>query len=102
MNIKQTRVSDLVNSFESELEKHGYSADSFRRYRKVFKELIEFTEGGLYSQKICTEFLVDRFERAGGFFIAGESSKNQMYYLRAIRSLTDFYNFGTIFRRKDI
>lgn len=102
MIIKQTKVSDLIQSFEKELEKHGYSEDSFRRYRKVFRELIEFTEDGPYSQKICTDFLVDRLERAGGFFTAGESSKNQMYYLRAIRSLSDFYNFGTIFRRKDI
>ena len=46
--------------------------------------------------------MVDRLEKAGGFFEAGESSKNQMYYLRTIRSLTDYFNFGTIFRRKDI
>jgi integrase len=102
MNINQTKVSDLIHSFENELKKHGYGEDSFRRYRKVFRELIEFTEDGPYSQKICTDFLVDRLERAGGFFTAGESSKNQMYYLRAIRSLADFFNFGTIFRRKDI
>jgi site-specific recombinase XerD len=102
MIIKQTKVSELIFAFEGELEKYGYSEDSFRRYRKVFRELIDFTEDGLYSQKICTDFLVDRLERAGGFFSAGESSKNQMYYLRAIRSLADYFNFGTIFRRKDI
>jgi site-specific recombinase XerD len=102
MTIKQTKVSDLIHSFENELKKHGYSEDSFRRYGKVFRELIDFTEDGLYSQKICTDFLVDRLEQAGGFFIAGESSKSQMYYLRAIRSLADFFNFGAIFRRKDI
>jgi len=99
---KQLRVSDLVHSFELELRKHGYSDDSLRRYRKVFRELVAFTDDSIFSQKVCTDFLVDRLERAGGFFEAGESSKNQMYYLRTIRSLTDYFNFGTIFRRKDI
>jgi len=102
MIIKQPKVSELIQSFENEMEKHGYSEDSFRRYRKVFSELIEFTEDGLYSQKTCTDFLVDRLKQAGGFFTVGESSKNQMYYLRAVRSLSDFHNFSTLFRRKDI
>lgn len=99
---KQTKISDLVLSFEGELRKYGYSEDSLRRYRKVFRELIEFSDDSFYSQKVCTDFLVDRLERAGGFFEAGESSKNQMYYLRTIRSLADYFNFGTFFRRKDI
>jgi len=99
---KQTRISDLTLLFEGELRKYGYSEDSLRRYRKVFRELIEFSEDSFYSQKVCTDFLVDRLKQAGGFFTAGASSKNQMYYLRTIRSLADFFNFGTIFRRKDI
>jgi site-specific recombinase XerD len=99
---KQTRISDLVLLFEGELRKHGYSEDSLRRYRKVFRELIEFSGNSFYTQKVCTDFLVDRLKLAGGFFTAGASSKNQMYYLRTIRSLTDYHNFGTIFRRKDI
>jgi site-specific recombinase XerD len=99
---KQTKVSEVTHSFEGELRRHGYSEDSLRRYRKVFRELIVFTDDSEFSQKVCTEFLVDRLERAGGFFSVGESSKNQMYYLRTIRSLTEYHNFGTIFRRKDI
>ena len=99
---KQEKVSEVTLSFDGELRKHGYSEDSLRRYRKVFRELIVFTDDSAFSQKACTDFLVDRFGRAGGFFSAGESSKNQMYYLRTIRSLTDYHNFGTIFRRKDI
>ena len=102
MTKKQTKISDLILSFEGELRKHGYSEDSLRRYRKVFRELTEFSSDSIFSQKVCTDFLVDRFDRAGGFFRAGASSKNQMYYLRTIRSLTDYFNFGTIFRRKDI
>jgi len=99
---KQTRFSDLILSFEEELKRNSYSKDSLRRYRKVFGELLEFSSNSIYSQKVCTDFLVDRLKQAGGFFTAGVSSKNQMYYLRAVRSLTDFHNFGTIFRRKDI
>lgn len=102
MTKKQTKISDLILSFEGELRKHGYSEDSLRRYRKVFRELTEFSGDSVFSQRVCTDFLVDRFDRAGGFFRAGASSKNQMYYLRTIRSLTDYFNFGTIFRRKDI
>ena len=102
MNQKQRKISDLTLAFEGELRKYGYSEDSLRRYRKVFRELIEFTNDSFYSQKVCADFLVDRLERAGGFFIAGASSKNQMYYLRTIRSLAEYCNFGTIFRRKDI
>lgn len=74
---KQTKISDLVLSFEGELRKYGYSEDSLRRYRKVFRELIEFSDDSFYSQKVCTDFLVDRLERAGGFFEAGESSKTK-------------------------
>ena len=99
---KQTRISDLTLMFEGELRKHGYSEDSLRRYRKVFRELIEFSNDCFYSQKVSTDFLIDRFKQAGGFFTAGASSKNQMYYLRTIRSLADYFNFETIFRRKDI
>ena len=102
MTEKQVKVSEVTLSFERELEKHWYSEDSLRRYRKVFRELIEFSDDGIFTQRVCTDFMVDRLERAGGFFEAGESSKNQMYYLRTIRSLTDYFNFGTIFRRKDI
>jgi site-specific recombinase XerD len=99
---KQTKISELVRSFEGELRKYGYSEDSLRRYRKVFRELIEFSNDSYYSQKVCTDFLVDRLKQAGGFFMVGASSKNQLYYLRTIRSLADYFNFGTIFRRKDI
>lgn len=102
MNQKQVKISDLTLTFEGELRKYGYSEDSLRRYQKVFRELIEFSNDSFYSQKVCTDFLVDRFKRAGGFFEAGESSKSQMYYLRTIRSLADYSNFETIFRRKDI
>jgi len=99
---KQIRISELTHLFERELEKYGYSEDSLRRYRKVFRELLGFSGDSFYSQKVCADFLLDRLEQAGGFFKAGASSKNQMYYLRTIRSLADYYNFETIFRRKDI
>ena len=36
-----------------------------------------------------------------GFVTSGEHSKNEMYYFRVIRSLAEYYNFGTLFRRHD-
>ncbi len=84
--IRQIKVSDLCNELENELISLKYSDDSMRRYRKVFQELIEFSEDCLYSQTKGTDFLVDKFQMLGGFVTSEEHSKNEMYYFRVIRS----------------
>src|SRR5699024_11884703 len=54
-----------------------------------------------YSQSRGTDFLLWKFKQLGGFVTSGEHSKNEMYYFRVIRSLAEYYNFGTLFRRHD-
>jgi site-specific recombinase XerD len=98
---KQIKVSKLCNELEGMLLKLNYSEDSMCRYRKVFREFIEFSADCNYSQAEGTNFLISRFNLTGRFVSAGEHSKNQMYYFRVIRSLAEYYNFGIIFRRKD-
>lgn len=98
---EKIKVSELCEKFDAVLIHYGYSNDSMRRYRKVFRELKEFSDDCEYSQKIGSDFLVSKVQEIGGFVTSGEESKNEMYYLRVIRSLSEYYNFGTIFRRHD-
>ena len=100
--LRQIKVSDLCKEFEEKLIKFQYSEDSMRRYRKVFQEFTEYAGDCDYSQSKGTEFLVWKFSQLGGFVTSGEHSKNEMYYFRVIRSLAEYFNFGTIFRRHDI
>lgn len=79
----------------------NYSEDSMRRYRKVFHEFMEYSGDCDYSQSKGTDFLLWKFKQLGGFVTSGEHSKNEMYYFRVIRSLAEYFNFGTLFRRND-
>lgn len=72
-----------------------------RRYRKVFREFTDFAGDCDYSQSKGTDFLVWKFQMIGGFVATGEHCKNEMYYFRVVRSLAEYYNFGTIFHRHD-
>lgn len=99
--LKQIKVADLCNELERKLTELQYSDDSMRRYTKVFREFTEYTGDCNYSQSKGTDFLVWKFQQLGGFVTSGEHSKNEMYYFRAIRSLAEYYNFGTLFRRHD-
>lgn len=103
MQGNQKKLSDLCRAFEQALIENGYGEDCLKRYRKVLHELSEFSKDEeFYSQKVCADFLVEKLKNTGGFVPKGDYSKTQMYYLRTIRSLADFSNFGTIFRRKEI
>ena len=84
--IRQIKVRDLCNDLETKLVDLGYSEDSMRRYRKVFKELTAYAGDKDYSQSLGTDFLVEKFNQLGGFVTSGEYSKNEMYYFRVIRS----------------
>ena len=99
--MRQFRVKDLCDELETKLINLGYSEDSMRRYRKVFQEFSEYAGNCDYSQSLGTDFLVKKFNQLGGFVTSGEHSKNEMYYFRVIRSLAEYYNFGTLFRRHD-
>ncbi len=99
--MKQIKVAELCAELESLLVDFKYSEDSMRRYRKVFREFADFAGDCDYSQSKGTDFLVWKFQMIGGFVATGEHSKNEMYYFRVVRSLAEYYNFGTIFRRHD-
>lgn len=99
--LRQIKISDLCNELEKKLVELNYSDDSLQRYRKVFHELMEYTGDCDYSQSKGTDFLMWKFKQLGGFVTSGEHSKNEMYYFRVIRSLAEYYNFGTLFRRHD-
>jgi site-specific recombinase XerD len=99
--MKQIKVTDLCRELEQKLVELHYSDDSMCRYRKVFREFTEYTDGCDYSQSKGTDFLVWKFQQLGGFVAGGEHSKNEMYYFRAIRSLAEYYNFRILFRRNE-
>lgn len=99
--LRQIKVADLCNEPEEKLVNLQYSEDSMRRYRKVFQEFKEYTDDCDYSQSKGTDFLLWKFKQLGGFVTSGEHSKNEMYYFRAIRSLAEYFDFGTLFRRHD-
>lgn len=102
MQKKEVKISDLCQQLEQAFLEYGYSQDSMYRYRKIFKELCDFAGEEYYSSEVCSDFLTEKFKITGSFVEKGKHSKKQMYYLRAMRTLTDYHNFGTIFRRKEI
>lgn len=99
--LRQIKVTELCKELEEKLVGLQYSEDSLRRYRKVFREFEEYAGDCDYSQSRGTDFLLWKFKQLGGFVTSGEHSKNEMYYFRVIRSLAEYYNFGTLFRRHD-
>lgn len=99
--LRQIKVVDLCNELEEKMVNFHYSEDSMRRYRKVFYEFKEYAGDCDYSQSKGTDFLLWKFNQLGGFVTSGEHSKNEMYYFRAIRSLAEYFNFCTLFRRHD-
>lgn len=99
--LRQIKVADLCIEFEKKIIEFQYSEDSLRRYRKVLQEFMEYAGDCDYSQSRGTDFLMGKFKQLGGFVTSGEHSKNEMYYFRVIRSLAEYFNFGTLFRRHD-
>ena len=99
--LRQIKVAVLCKELEEKLVELNYSEDSMRRYRKVFHEFMEYAGDCDYSQSKGTDFLLWKFKQLGGFVTSGEHSKNEMYYFRVIRSLAEYFNFGTLFRRND-
>lgn len=94
-------VTDLCSEFEQLLIKQQISADSLKRYRKVFSEFSVFTCKEYYSQSLGLEFLVNRLQERGGLILSDEESRNEQYYFRCIRMLAEYFNFGIVLKRKD-
>ena len=94
-------VTDLCSEFEQLLIKQQISADSLKRYRKVFSEFSVFACKEYYSQSLGLEFLVNRLQERGGLVLSDEESRNEQYYFRCIRMLAEYFNFGIVIKRKD-
>lgn len=101
MEQKKIKIVDLCNLVEQEMTDLGFSKDTFYRYRSVWKKLQVFAGDKYYTPKLCADFLAEEYQVAS---LKGceKFTKTQMYYLRTVRVLADYFNFGTFFRRRNI
>ena len=92
-------VNELCERFEEALIERNHGQDGMYRYRKSMKEFKEFTGDVIFSPHLSAAFL--RKILGEGFSQQGINSKLHMYYIRTVRSLEDYYLFGTFLRRHD-
>lgn len=97
--LEKVRVFELCEQFEKAICKRNYSEDSMYRYRKSMREFKDYTGDVLFSPHLSVSFLTTIMGE--GFSHRGVNSKLHMYYVRTVRSLEDFYIFGTFLRRHD-
>ena len=94
-------VTDLCSEFEQLLIKQQMSADSLKRYRKVFSEFSVFACREYYSQSLGSDFLISRLKARGGLVLSDEESRNEQCYFRCMRMLAEYFNFGIVLKRED-
>lgn len=99
--LRKTPVYQLLSELEVELVRQQLSANTLKRYKKVFNEFSVFGGEHNYSQSLGTEFLIQKFRADGGISITDEHSKNESYYFKGIRLLAEYYNFGIVHIRTD-
>jgi len=97
--LEKIKVYELCNLFEKALSARTYGQDAIYRYRKSIKEFKEYTGDVVFSPQLSAAFLIKILGE--GFSQRGVNSKLHMYYIRTIRSLEDYYLFGTFLRRHD-
>lgn len=97
--LKEIRVYELCEQFEKALIERNYSQDSMYRYQKVMKVFKKFTGNVVFSPQLSAAFLTKILGEHQGFSQKSENSKLHMYYVRTVRSLEDYYLFGTFLRR---
>lgn len=93
------KLKDLYEQIEQTMLELGYSQSSISNYYRVWKQLKEFSKTEYYESEICTNFLSEKFQN-DPLVKTEKISKKQMFYLRAIKVLADYKNFGRFFRRK--
>ena len=99
--LRQIKVTELCKELEEKLVGLQYSEDSLRRYRKVFREFEEYAgiviihspgeQTSCYGSSNNLEVLLH----------PENTLKMRCITYRVIRSLAEYYNFGTLFRRHD-
>jgi integrase len=94
-------VYELCEQFEKALTERNYGQDAMYRYRKSMREFKEFTGNVTFSPQLSAAFLMKIIGVGEGFSQKGENAKLHMYYVRTVRSLEDYYLFGTFLRRQN-
>ena len=97
--MKEIRVYELCNRFDAALVERKHGQDGMYRYRKVMKVFKEFTGDVIFTPQLSASFLTKMLGTGEGFSQRGVNSKLHMYYIRTVRSLEDYYLFGTFLRR---
>ncbi len=99
--LKKISVHELCRQFEKALTERNYSQDSMYRYGKALREFMEFTGDVVFSPHLSASFLKEILGEGEGFSQRGVNAKLHMYYVRMVRSIEDYYLFGTFLRRHD-
>lgn len=99
--VESIGVYELCEQFKEALNKRNYGPDAMYRYRKSMKEFKEFTGDVVFSPQLSATFLTKVLGQGEGFSQKGENSRLHMYLIRTVRSLEDYYLFGTFLRRHD-
>jgi site-specific recombinase XerD/phage-related protein len=93
------RVFELCDQFEKALIERNYAQSDMCRYLRSMKAFKEFTGDVIFTPQLSASFLTKMLGVGEGFSQRGINSKLHMYYIRTIRSLEDYYLFGTFLRR---
>lgn len=101
MEQKKIKMVDLCKLVEQEMVDLGFCKDTFYGYCSVWKKLQVFAGDKYYSPKLCADFLAEKY-KIDSLEGCGKFTKTQMYYLRTVRVLANYFNFGTFLRRKNI
>lgn len=99
--LKEIKVYELCDWFEKALIERNYGQDGMYRYRKSLKAFKEFAGDVVFTPRLSVAFLTRMLGKGEGFSQRGINSKLHMYYIRTVRSLEDYYLFGTFLRRHD-
>lgn len=99
--LREIRVHELCEQFEKALRERSYGQDAMYKYRKSMKAFKAFTGDVVFSPHQSAAFLTKIMGAGKGLPKKGENSKLHMYYLRTVRSLEDYFLFGTFLRRHD-
>ena len=98
--LTKIKVYDLCEEFEKALIERNYNPNTLYRYKKALHEFKEFTGDVLFSPNHSAVFLIKVLGK-NGFTRKGVNSNLHMFYIRTVRSIEDYYVFGTFLRRHD-
>jgi site-specific recombinase XerD len=99
--LREIKVYELCELFENALVERNYGQDAMYRYRKSLQEFKSFTGDIVFTPHLSAAFLTKILGEGEGFSQSGTNAKLHMYYVRTVRSLEDYYLFGTFLRRHD-